>query len=555
MLPTRASQNQIQSGGAFSFVFLWNRIAGVEALGWDGSMQKPLLFLAVGLVCGTAIGFTLGHSFNSSTSAVAEQQPKGSAAAAITSAKAPKTITEEPEPRTADEPVSEPGNFSVSDLLKRFNAVGYGRGPDFWRKISELAKSIPKEQIPAVVAELAKQQRTRRNEFVLSMLLGQWAETDTDAARAWVSQLPAGALKNQASVALVTGVGRRDPRQALAMIGTLQPNQAQMAVGQIFYSWAENDPQAAAAQLATLPQTLRDNAVSSLASAWAGKDPQAALDWVSKLPANTARKNAYAQVLGAWVSQDPHRAMDYLEKMPESPERTNSIQSAAYRLLHNDPSSAVQLVSMMPVGEQQDGLLSLVASTWMGSDPEKTLTWAKLQTDEHVRSIVWPAIASGMAATDPRKAADLALSLPEDTNARRANALGVVATRWAESDAGAAASYFQALPENESTKRAISILVNTWADNDPGSAARWMNSLPAGGKRDAALQSFAMRTAQNDPANAGQLAMGISDSNTRGVALSFIARSWTKSDPDAAARWMAQPGFPPELRGQFQTAK
>lgn len=501
-------------------------------------MQKQLFsYLMVGLIA-LALGFGIGRLSKNAPAAVAPAPTK--------SVMAQRPVrNSQPAPAEPTFPEAEPTRLSNGEILRRL-AQSNGDSDDEKHLLSD----IPLEQIPGLIAELSRQQGSRAKDAMLELLVDWW-QKDPNASRAWVFQMPEGMNKNEAIRTLFSITADQDPSQALAMLGKLQPNQARDAVSTIFNSWGGKDPATAVRQLATLPtQSLQDMAATALGFAWARNDPKAALAWASQLPLGDTRITLHGNLLKAWAQDDLGAAVAYLEKMPESPERSQGIEWLSDSLVDKDPSAALELVDLLPAGEKQDNLLSQLTSKWMSSDPDKAWDWAKLQTDERVRSLVWPAIAQGLAETDPRAAAEMALSLPENQS-RRSSTIANVAERWARKDPAAAAAYIQQLPE-DTAKLAMSRLAGQWADRDPEGATRWLNGLPTGSKHDAALEGVAKGLLEKDPVKAGSLAMSINDPDKREEVVFSIGQAWMYNDPQGAARWMAQPNFPAEVRKILQ---
>lgn len=88
----------------------------------------------------------------------------------------------------------------------------------------------------------------------VSRVVGEWAEKDAPAASEWVSTLPAGPERVQATISLAEKISDADPERAVAWVQTLPDKaDAESRTRQIYHSWLGREPAAALAALQKLP--------------------------------------------------------------------------------------------------------------------------------------------------------------------------------------------------------------------------------------------------------------------------------------------------------------
>lgn len=445
----------------------------------------------------------------------------------------------------ASEAPSTPSELLPTEFLERLLAAdekGVQGG-----EVHALVDQLQPGGIREVLNELARREQTPKTKTAVENLISKWMASEPAALKQWVARLPQGTFKSEATINLATLTVGTNPIEAVAMIKSLEPHYAKTGMAAVFFGWAFEDPVSAAAHVNSIfSPLLRREAGRAVVSAWAAEDPEAAVVWVSQLPADGIRSDLYSAVFRYWMRADrQQQALDYISKMPAGTERTQSIETVNEHLMHADPSAALQLANLLLVGEKHDAMVAKIASQWMQTAPEKALAWAKSQTDERVRAVVWPAVALGLSASDPCAAAQMLVALPQDNSS--ITAMATVAARWAEVDAPAAAVYLKNLP---GTDAALATVVGVWAGSDPQGASRWLDTLPSGPKRDAAVQSYVSKVFPNNPADAAQSALGISDRALRTTVLSDVTQRWLRTETQAATRWIEQ--LPSELRQQLQ---
>lgn len=148
---------------------------------------------------------------------------------------------------------------------------------------------------------------SRERDDLLACAVSQWAQTDNDAATAWVAQVPDASLKQHLFAAAAIALAGKDGAAAATLAGTvLSPGaeQDRTAVS-IVQVWAQTAPQSAANWVLQFPTTLRVAAVRSLIPIWTLRDATAAASWLNALPVgpdHDAGQAAYTQAMASLAS-------------------------------------------------------------------------------------------------------------------------------------------------------------------------------------------------------------------------------------------------------------
>jgi hypothetical protein len=127
-------------------------------------------------------------------------------------------------------------------------------------------------------------------------------------------------------------------------------------------------------------------------------------------------------------------------------------------------------------------------------------------------------------------------SLTADTSPEAAELRRLLARRWAERDAAAAASWSERLPGNAG-RDAMEQVAIAWANADLGAAANWVATLPAGESTQSATLGLAYEAARSNPVTALAVACALPPSSERDDLLIHAASQWAGTDAAAAMAW------------------
>jgi len=177
----------------------------------------------------------------------------------------------------------------------------------------------------------------------------EWGNKDWDAAKSWISGLPA-------------------DQQGEAMARALR-------------GLADTDPKAAAAQISSVPEgEERTDAMESIARQWSREDPAAAADWVLANGSEDAQKESIGRVVSSWVGQDAVAALEFVNKQPEGAVRDQAASSYVMANQSGDVQSNLKLAESIGDERSRSRAIGMTAVGWMRQDKEAATEY--LETTE-----------------------------------------------------------------------------------------------------------------------------------------------------------------------------
>ena len=144
---------------------------------------------------------------------------------------------------------------------------------------------------PRGALDYAQTENAAEKGWLVAEVVGIWAEHDSAAAMAWVTQTPPGSERNGALLSLVSALVEKDPQGALTFLQALPAaDQTAALYSPIFSSWASANPVTAGQRALQLPAgSIRDMALQVIGSRWSEHNPEAAYAWANSLPAGPGR--------------------------------------------------------------------------------------------------------------------------------------------------------------------------------------------------------------------------------------------------------------------------
>ncbi len=316
--------------------------------------------------------------------------------------------------------------------------------------------------------------------------------------------------------------------------------QATAKIRTFFKAWAQLDPTAALEKASALHthETRKD----AIAATIEGADPAAAgalASAVAALPNETledsAKANLFNQAVQKWSEVDPPAAARLLSEIKMGGIGfTPVFYSVAQNWATRDPAAALawaQAQRQIPFGMSP---VNGVVQGWWKKDPAAAEAFALAQIGTPLGKQLISSMASQMAMQDRAKATAWVNQIP-DQDLRR-QAYSMVGAQLAFSDPQAAGEWALSLPP-EAVSEAVGSIASIWAQSDPAAAAHWLEGL-SGGARDSAIISYSSVTAETDPAAATAWAATIADESKRASALRLPIRQWLEQDAAAARTWI-----------------
>jgi hypothetical protein len=463
-----------------------------------------------------------------------------------------------------------------ADLAKILRLHG---SDDREKALLSLAAGLDNATLKGLLADLEPHLKSGNNKQAISILLGQLAESDPQAALdslkgirnayaygaglvssifdAWSAKDPASALaaiaqlpistdyeknafgidpRGDALQAVIENMMAQDPQAALSALGS--QHFGAYSVGTISYLYGEVasvNPSAAAAAALNLPlSSVRNAVMASVAGYWAAQDPAGALAWANGLPAGQAKNDAVQSVIETMDEQDPSAAATYLLQLPSSSSREAMLNDVTYNWANADPAGMLTWASQNLTGSDYNTAIGNALNCMGQTDPAAEVAALAQISDPQVVNAAIPRLAWNWAEVDVQSALAWAQALPADNAQVRNAALSDVFNVWTVNDPVSAAAYVQTLTTDASFGNLANQVLNSWGRSDPQAALAWVESLPPGPAQNQAMETALAQLANVNPQAAldaaGQLTGGTKDN-----AQTNIFDTWSAGQPAEAA--------------------
>jgi hypothetical protein len=203
---------------------------------------------------------------------------------------------------------------------------------------------------------------------------GNWAESDPEAALAWVQAHTPAEETNTVMSGVINGWWRADPRAAEAYVAshldTLGPQTIMTMTRQLF----NQDPQQAKDWVAGLVRPeVRRSASYFIATQLAASDPKAAGDWATSLP-REVRRAAIDGVINAWVRRDPQEAGQWINTLTGTP-RDDAINAFSSAVAPRDPATALTWAASVSDEKMREAAMDRIAEGWIRRNTTAATAW------------------------------------------------------------------------------------------------------------------------------------------------------------------------------------
>lgn len=232
---------------------------------------------------------------------------------------------------------------------------------------------------------------------------------------------------------------------------------------------------------------------------------QSALELVSAMPKSQDRDGLIRSLYAAWAAIDPNAAWKAAMTDPSDRGKGLLLGAVAGELAKTNPKAAIDLAMSLGMGGKRSSVLNNVFSNWSVVDVSAAIVYANAHPDLSVESFNYITGLNRLAETDPLKAANLAISVKDET---RRNGL-------------------------------ISSLIASWVERDPSAALKWAQTQTNPQLRQDATAAAVGAWAKLDPAAALSFVQAISDGPTRISSFKKAWGDWFRNDPNAAASYLA----------------
>ncbi len=360
-------------------------------------------------------------------------------------------------------------------------------------------------------------------------------------------------------------LARSDPDAALALAEAwLTGDTRDSTFVQIARSLAARDPQAALALRQRMSQPLRLMQVNVVVgSVWAQSDPEAALAWATSIAQPTDRAMTLNALLLSVAQTDPESAAARLSvnerTMADEWRRQYLADLASMNLteaeLANDPDTYRELLeggNIPPRTSSDVELLGdaarVTASKLAAEDPAGGIAWAESIEDDRLRLHAVKGAVAGWSRTQPDAAAEyVATHYP-----RLTEMLAAVYEVWTEDAPAQAAAGTRLLGDATLRAAATRTVVEAWAVTDAAAAASWVDQLPDADRTDAVQLALVSALSDSRPVDAWTRAQTIKDPTLqyRGLRAAFSVLVTEK--PEAARQLLASTSLAPKDAERLQ---
>lgn len=194
----------------------------------------------------------------------------------------------------------------------------------------------------AAAVEFAHAQTGQGKLTAISGALAGWASADPAAAKAWIADTAQPAVRSLYDLALVDGWARQDIASATDHVfdRPVDRNSERM-IRAVAAEHTRQDPEAAGAWATGLPDgALRDSAISEVATRWVWANGPAAIVWVAGLPQSGEMQSAMKETMRIWTRRDPRAASEHVSEMAGGVAKDHAISGLSRAVATEDPDAS-----------------------------------------------------------------------------------------------------------------------------------------------------------------------------------------------------------------------
>jgi hypothetical protein len=433
--------------------------------------------------------------------------------------------------------VSEP-SMRISCLRGYFSVVGQ-RDPE------------------GAIAQISELPRSQQPGFLVNVL-GNWMQTDHDAAIAWVTSRPNSLERQQLLKSAVGFAGLLTGEQTSLLVSQLAPGSARdQALKQLIGNWTWTDPEAAIAFTETLPVAERLRLHEDMAQSLASHDPEKAIEYLKEHPIDDPASEAWGELAGSLARKEgPAKALEWANALPDEGSRRKALPMILARMMVENPAEAARQAALVPDEATRSACLSEVAKSWANTGAEEALTWARGLSGRDRETAMAEVLGKG-APYQPVTAAsqfdEVLAAIPAGTKPaeRLVGAAAGIARAYFFENEQAAIRWATQITDVDARAAAVGGLVEQWVEYDSPAASAWISTLPEGKPRDAAVGQLVGRIASSDPSSAFAWAATANDPDTRSNLLQTSLTSWRSLDAAAARTAIELADWPQEEKAKW----
>jgi RNA polymerase sigma factor (sigma-70 family) len=332
--------------------------------------------------------------------------------------------------------------------------------------------------------------------------------------------------------------------EALELLRSKTPewdSESKMLTHLLLTRWAKADPETAFASLDEANFSLERGHSVSILSALAALDPKRTADWLTS-PSNTrAYYPLVGHILAGTIAKEWAR-QDPRAALDWARTLADQQQAGAYSgvlgtIAATDPREAATLALTLEPGQARNHILGEIAQSWARHSPDKALEWASTLSDAEKKEATKLALES-WSKTRPEDAAQFLDQHPNPAH------LELVATQWSRRDPESAANWIASKAKSPQRNSALAKTLWNWTTQTPQAATDWIEALPQGSSRDQAIAGLTTAAVEFDPRSALEWSLKISAPSFRNELTRHTLETWNRRDPEKARQWADQNQFP-----------
>jgi hypothetical protein len=305
----------------------------------------------------------------------------------------------------------------------------------------------------AAFARLGAVPRGRVYESMLYPVVSRYAQQYPEPAVSWMDSNPS----RSAAAAVIAGVTLGDFDRGYELIGKIANAEAlHIPLARAMLRNPDEAGQIALALLARNDQHARP-ILSSMLDAWVALDSDAAAGWI----------------------------MRNLEKLDPA-----LVGSFARQIAARDARAASAYIDRVPPNARDVWFVE-VAAAYASSDPIEALDWVQRYRSDPQFEAAYATILGSVATAQPERAA---AEVTAASTALQTALAPQVAAAWSAQDPVRAAQWALTIPDEAASSSAIVGVVSSWMRQDPPSTAEWAKGLRRGVARDEAFSVLAARS-------------------------------------------------------------
>ena len=313
----------------------------------------------------------------------------------------------------------------------------------------------------------------------------------------------------------------------------------------LFRTWALQDPAAATAALDQLPQSPRfSSARWEIVKTLLSSNPTLAFAQATKLSHYSASPD---RILDSVWKANPAAFLQASAAAPPGALRNHELRGlvidAFSEVLKNDAPAAAAYLSALPP-HQQLVLWPFLASRMAAQDPAAAQAWFAGIPPSTARENVGPEIVKALAKKDPSAA--LAW-LQDNLQGGRTEAFANLADALADKGIAAAQQLMDAMPPGAQRDKVVSTIAQNWAAKDFAPALNWVLAMPADDPgRKAAIDQISSQWASKDPAGAADYLIGVSNQNEASSLRWQVSAHFATNDLPGGLAWAGKQAANPQ---------